>query len=132
MKRYPYTLLTALAICIASIIPVPEVPLKQVPFYDKWVHFLMYGTLSLIAWVEGRRHSAPGAERSVAVVAIVVPVAFGGLMELAQAYLTTSRSGDWLDFAANATGVLLAALLVGLYHLVCRPKRKPIGPEQQT
>ena len=34
-----------------------------------------------------------------------------GLVELAQAYATTTRHGDWLDFAANSVGVLLAAVL---------------------
>lgn len=33
-------------------------------------------------------------------------------MELGQAYLTTYRSGDWLDFAANSTGVVLAFLFI--------------------
>lgn len=30
-------------------------------------------------------------------------------MELAQKYLTTYRSGEWLDALANSIGVLLAA-----------------------
>ena len=30
-----------------------------------------------------------------------------------QAYCTTTRNGDWLDFAANSTGVTLAGI-VGL------------------
>ena len=37
----------------------------------------------------------------------------GGLLELLQAYATTTRNGDWLDFAANTTGVTLAGI-VGL------------------
>ena len=39
-----------------------------------------------------------------------------GLLELMQAYLTTCRSGEWLDFAANCVGVALAAL-VGYFIL---------------
>ena len=34
-------------------------------------------------------------------------------MELLQAYCTTTRSGEWLDFCADSTGVLLGTL-VGL------------------
>ena len=34
----------------------------------------------------------------------------GGLLELLQAYATTTRNGDWLDFAANTLGVTLGAV----------------------
>ena len=39
------------------------------------------------------------------------PILMSGLIELLQAYCTGGRrSGDWIDLAANATGVTLAAL----------------------
>jgi VanZ family protein len=31
----------------------------------------------------------------------------GGMIELAQAYLTTCRSGEWADLLANSIGVVL-------------------------
>jgi VanZ family protein len=31
----------------------------------------------------------------------------GGMIELAQAYLTTCRSGEWLDLLANSIGVVI-------------------------
>ena len=46
-----------------------------------------------------------------------------GIIELFQEYCTGGhRSGDWLDFAANATGVTIAAL-IGLLILRLSPKR---------
>ena len=36
-----------------------------------------------------------------------------GVIELLQAYATTTRSGEWLDFAANTLGVCLGNV-VGL------------------
>jgi hypothetical protein len=33
----------------------------------------------------------------------------GGLIELLQAYCTTTRSGEWFDFWADSIGVLLGA-----------------------
>lgn len=47
-----------------------------------------------------------------------------GLIELAQAYCTTCRSGDWLDFAANTVGVLLGNVIgfIGLKWII-RPKK---------
>ena len=40
----------------------------------------------------------------------MAPIALGGLIELAQMYLTTNRSGEWADFAADSIGVLLGAV----------------------
>lgn len=49
-------------------------------------------------------------------VAVVLPILMSGAIELAQAYLTTCRSGDWWDFAANSLGVLLALGLAVVYR----------------
>ena len=35
-------------------------------------------------------------------------IMMSGIIELLQAYCTTNRSGEWLDFAANSLGVILA------------------------
>ena len=35
----------------------------------------------------------------------------GGVIELVQAYCTTNRSGEWLDFLADSLGVGLGALI---------------------
>lgn len=53
---------------------------------------------------------------------ILCPVLFSGAVELLQQYCTTYRGGDWLDFAANSTGAVLASL-VG-WWLFIRVRRK--------
>jgi len=40
---------------------------------------------------------------------------------LLQEYCTTYRGGDWLDFAANTTGAILASLVA---YYVVRPRMK--------
>jgi hypothetical protein len=46
-----------------------------------------------------------------------------GVLELLQEYCTFGRrSGDWLDLAANATGVTLA-VVIGLLIWCFRPKK---------
>jgi VanZ family protein len=35
-------------------------------------------------------------------------IILGGLVELGQAYCTTTRSGEWLDLIADAVGCTLA------------------------
>lgn len=42
MTRGVFTPLLLVAITILSLIPIPDVPeLGDVPFFDKWVHFVM-------------------------------------------------------------------------------------------
>lgn len=60
------------------------------------------------------------------------PILMSGVIELAQEYCTEARSGEWADFAANSTGVVLAALLG---HFVLRrhihPKNKDNDSKEQ-
>lgn len=42
---------------------------------------------------------------------VLCPIIMGGLIELAQAYLTTCRSGDIYDFFCNSLGVFLGCCL---------------------
>ena len=45
---------------------------------------------------------------------LLAPILMSGVIELLQAYCTGGRrSGEWADFAANATGATLA-LLIGI------------------
>lgn len=105
------TIIVAVAITILSTIPVPEVkPLEDVPFFDKWVHFVMYGGLAMAVWLDlWRLRGRPSW--SFAAATFVGASVLGGLLELVQAYLTTCRSGDWLDFWADAFGALLGTII---------------------
>ena len=42
---------------------------------------------------------------------VLCPIIMGGLIEFAQAYLTTCRSGDVYDFFCNSLGVLLGCCI---------------------
>ena len=58
IRRYKYSVLVALAIIILSTIPIPEVkPLEGVPLIDKWVHFVMYASLSIAMWIDQKNAS---------------------------------------------------------------------------
>ena len=84
---------------------------EDIPLADKWTHMVMYGTLTLVIWLEYKRsHQRLDALRLV-LFAFLAPIATGSALELAQAYLTTCRSGEWLDFAANTIGVCCGTVL---------------------
>ncbi len=122
VKCYFWSLLTTLTIAILSLMPVPEIEeVKDVPLFDKWAHFVMYGGLSCAIWFDICRHRLRLSTMNIVLLTIVYPVVLGGLMELGQAYLTTCRSGDWWDFVADSIGVFIAIPIGVLMRKVRRP-----------
>ncbi len=122
--HYPLSLLCIALIVVLSLTPFfPETPLDDVAFIDKWTHLVMYGgTCSVIWWEYLRSHRRIDRLRLLlwAVAGIVM---LGGLMELMQAYCTTTRSGEWLDFWADSLGVLVGTA-IGLLMNVLHFKRQ--------
>ncbi|MBU3854952.1 VanZ family protein [Bacteroides gallinaceum] len=115
LRSYPLSLLTAAAICYLSFFTPPQTDMDGIPNIDKIVHICMYGGLSTLLWIEYLfRHPSIRRGRATA-GCIVLPVLMSGTIEILQATCTENRSGDWLDFAANCTGVALASLLA--YYL---------------
>lgn len=112
-KTYPLSLICSIAIIILSLAPVgaPEVA-RDVPFFDKWAHFVMYGGLSFLLFLESRRFLT----LPLSLLLLLYACLMGGLMELGQAYLTTYRSGEWLDFLADSVGAVLGGGLMLAYR----------------
>lgn len=123
IKKYPLSVCCIALIWILSLVPFfPETPLDDVDFIDKWVHTLMYGGTFTILWIEYfRQHQNPDYEK-LFFWAWLAPVAMSGIIELIQEYLTTTRSGELLDFAANTMGVTIAAV-IGLVILLIKKQR---------
>lgn len=112
LKAYKLSFLIALVIWVICLIPVPETPLNHVRFIDKWTHFVMYGSLTFAIWLEYcRSHRQSFSWKKLSIIGIVQPIIMGCLVEVAQATLTTCRSGDVFDAICNALGVLLAAFI---------------------
>lgn len=109
LKRYPLTLLCVAAIWYLCFFKPPTTRLSHTPFIDKWVHIAMYAGTCTVLWWEYLRSHARRRGRGLLAWAVAAPILMSGLIELLQAGLTTTRSGDWWDLAANTIGVLLAA-----------------------
>lgn len=107
LGRYPLTLTCIVAIWVLCLMNVPETPLDNVAFIDKWTHLVMYGGTCSVGWWEYLRHHRRITWGKMFVFGLLGPIVMSGIIELLQAYATTTRSGDWIDVAANAVGVLL-------------------------
>ena len=122
IRRHPISVILILVIWYLSLFTPPKTELANVRFIDKWAHLLMYGSLAFVLWMEDWRvrNASPSMPRALALY--IGPVAMSGLIELAQAYCTTDRSGDWLDLAANAIGALAGIVLSGMLTRKMRKK----------
>lgn len=121
---YPLTLLcVALVWYLSLFINMPETPMDDVPFIDKWTHLAMYGGTCTVMWWEYLRCHTRLIGWKLWLYAVIGPVAMGGVIELLQRYCTNTRSGEWLDFLADTVGVVMgAALGLLLYRLFFRKK----------
>lgn len=95
--------------------PLPETSLPRIPGFDKIGHACMFGGLYFDMAFDWRLHHLRLGNRKSrrghalrAVVLAGLCVAFGGAVELLQGWMGQGRSADWLDFAADAAGVLLS------------------------
>ena len=104
-------------IFVISTLPDKQVP--QVPVWnaDKLVHALIYFCLALFLYGDIRK--GPASSPRALAVAVLFSIAYGGALELLQNTAVVNRSGNWLDFGANALGALLAAAII----LVLRHQR---------
>ena len=83
---------------VLLLIPSYAVP-KAFDFYDKTQHVLMFATLTmagLLAYPQRSKTTVWGV------------VFYGGLMEVLQSLLTTTRHGDWADWLADSVGITVA------------------------
>lgn len=111
IKNYPVSSLFIAIIWVLCFMDVPETPLDNVRFVDKWTHIVMYLVTCLTIYIEYRRsHVRPQWLRLI-VWACLAPMLMSGVIEILQATCTGGRrSGDWMDFYANAAGCIIAML----------------------
>ena len=116
--RYPLSIAIILLVTFPSFFKPPSTDLDNVPGIDKLVHTGMYFVMASFLWWEfykGQKNThAPIWHAWVG--AFLCPLLYGGIVELLQEYCTEHRGGEWLDFAANSVGVIIAAV-VGYYFL---------------
>ena len=90
-----------------SLLTTPAAPEQAGPFWDKKLHFLAYGTLTLtFAYATVPLRSRPVLRLSGVIVGAV---AVGVGVEVLQGFVPM-RQMSGLDAVANAVGILLASL----------------------
>ena len=130
-KRYPLSFAIILIVIYLSFFKPPSTGLGKIPHLDKIVHMAMYIGMSGMLWWEFlRSHKNIFSMRRAWVGAFLCPVIFSGCVELLQEYCTGYRGGDWLDFAANTIGALLASLVA--YYIIRPAMSKKRTKKEKT
>ena len=97
-----------------SLVKDVPIPVGEIPLADKWGHMLAYLVFALC--IAGDSYRAQLPTRAIYLWAVLLPVIYGGLIELIQPYFPPRR-GEWLDWAADCIGVAIAIVLFLLFHL---------------
>ena len=110
--KYKNSLMCALVILILCGMPPSGLPTIKIPGIDKMVHFGLFAVfaLLLISEMNYQRVQLTVKNRHKWVGFIVASV-YGGLIELTQQYLFTSRGAEWADFFADILGAAVAVLV---------------------
>lgn len=111
IRKYPLSLLIIATILFLSLFNPPKTRLDDVSNIDKIAHVCMYGGLELVIWIEYLRHHSNLNWLRILLLGIIAPILLGGLLELAQMYITQQRSGEWADFIADSIGILIGAVI---------------------
>ena len=111
-RYYPLSILITAAVIFLSLYDFSHFKIEQISLSDKIVHGIMYAGMTSVFWFEYLFNCrCTLSVRKILVWLFLAPIVLGGMLEIMQEHLTTYRSGDWYDFAADIAGVVLAATL---------------------
>jgi VanZ family protein len=111
IKKNKFSILISLVILYLSLANArtfESAGLFDIPYLDKFAHFGLYFLFMGVLILEHRYLFSN--TRQIIIVALI-PVFFGGLMELAQAGFTSTRKADILDIMFNTAGTATAVCL---------------------
>jgi VanZ family protein len=100
--------LVILYLSLANAKTFESVGFFDVPYLDKFVHFGLYFLFMGVIILE---HNNSFSNTRQLIVIALIPVLFGGLIELCQGGFTTTRKADVLDFMFNTAGTATAVCI---------------------
>lgn len=108
---YKETIIVGLIIAYLSLIKEPIIRLPEnVAFADKWEHLLAYIVLGAVLVVDLLR--AKVEIKCLWIVGLIVPILYGGLLELLQGFFCYPRTASWIDWMADSIGTIVGVSIV--------------------
>jgi VanZ family protein len=112
IAAFGWTVLVLL-LCLVSFSSFPGVGIKSA---DKYVHVLFHFVFTILWFLYFQVSVKDASHVTIALRVVLWSILFGVVIEMAQAFLTTTRKADPYDVAANFTGAAIAALLILSYN----------------
>ncbi len=104
--RYKFSILLAILIALLSLVPsssMPDSSLFSISYIDKIAHFCMYSSFAFVALLESRCHRQCIGFHLLLILGIFL---LSALIEVLQATVIATRAAEWLDLAANMSGIV--------------------------
>ena len=105
-------------VTVICLITFPELPEVSVDSADKYVHASIHFLFTVFWALHFRSKENWTLSRTLTAV-FIMSVAFGISIEIAQNFLTDTRTADVRDIAANSAGALLGILSILFYDRTC-------------
>ena len=119
MKQYTVTIVIMVIVTILSTMWVSSLPSVEIPNIDKPIHFTMYAILTMAIFMDHTRWLKEPGSRWILLIAPLIAICYGGLMELVQALLPWRGCSIW-DFLANNIGAAIATALFFVIDIIKR------------
>jgi VanZ family protein len=120
-KLFIINLIWAVLILILCAIPggsLPQVPLINIPNFDKIVHAALYFPLAFFLGAEFDLSKKSILRLTGPLLTMLFVAFYGGLIEVLQDKLFINRSSDIVDFFSDVVGGLAG---LAIYYLFFRP-----------
>ena len=125
IQYHGFSILCGLGILILCTIRIPpQDNVSMFPNFDKFVHFMMYFSLSIAIILETLKLKSQAGKSifRTFIAALIISAVFGALIEFIQGTFTSYRSASFMDWVADMAGSVLACLFIGLIHLAFRSR----------
>lgn len=112
----PLTIIYTITLAVVSLIKLNNVPDVGVDYGDKIFHFLAYCVLTIL-WFYTFLYNFNVIKRKAIIIAALISVVFGIVIEILQETLTDSRAMDIYDVVANTLGTLLTLVVISVIKI---------------
>lgn len=103
--------------CLMSTEDLPSIDYLQLLSFDKLVHAILFGLLSLSLLVAFRRQNKVNYIRKKAIlIAVLFSLIYGLILEIVQYSLVEDRTGEVYDIVANMLGCALGIVFFRLIY----------------
>lgn len=106
---FAFALIWTIAITIASLVSLNNMPKVEVPGNDKTIHFIFYFVFTLLWYFALEKKIKKELLKFIIVCAAII---FGIIIEVLQSVLTQNRQADVFDALANSGGAFVAFLVI--------------------